>query len=261
MKKLLVLISILIVAISLKSCSSSDSDEIQYEGNIIGKWRLSQLFINNVDLQISECEKKMTIEVFENGTYIENDYLYNDTDTECILYDVVNGTWESLGNSNYKMSGLNTTTVKVTFQDDKMITEYSELNDGITISIKTIFISDNAFVPDKIIGKWEQDQAFIGSIEIEVSACEKMGSVEFFEDGFFEEIAFSENNEQTECTELPVKTGIWKNIGYSLYKIYGIGVDGEIKVTFENNKMYVEYSEEIEGIPVTHKIVFIKVSS
>ena len=80
MKKLLVFISILIVAISLKSCSSSDSDEIQYEGDIIGKWRLSQLFINNEDLQISECEKKMTIEVFENGTYIENDYLYNDTD-------------------------------------------------------------------------------------------------------------------------------------------------------------------------------------
>lgn len=261
MKKLLVLISILIVAISLKSCSSSDSDEIQYEGNIIGKWRLSQLFINNVDQQISECEKKMTIEVFENGTYIENDYLYNETDTECLLFDVVNGTWESLGNSNYKMSGLNTATVKVSFQEDKMIAEYIQLNDGISFSIKTIFISDKAYVPDKIIGKWEQDQAFIGPIEIEVSACEKMGSVEFFEDGFFKEIAFSENSEQTECTELPVKTGMWKNIGNSLYKIFGIGVDGEIKITFENNKMSAEYSEEIEGIPVTLKIVFIKVTT
>jgi len=261
MKKLLVFISILIVAISLKSCSSSDSDEIQYDGEIIGKWRLSQLFINNEDQQISECEKKMTIEVFEDGTYTENDYLYNDTDTECLLYDVVNGTWESLGNSNYKMSGLNTVSVKVSFQDNKMIAEYSEINDGVTFSIKTIFISDKAFVPDKILGKWEQDQAFIGSIEIEVSACEKMGSVEFFEDGFFEEIAFMDNSEQTECTELPLKTGMWKNVGDSLYKIYGIGADGEIKITFENNKMSVEFSEEIEGIPITAKIIFIKVTS
>jgi hypothetical protein len=260
MKKLLVFISILIVAISLKSCSSSDSDEIQYDGEIIGKWRLSQLFINNEDQQISECEKKMTIEVFENGTYTEMDYLYNDTDTACLLYDVVNGTWESLGNSNYKMSGLNTASIKVTFQDDKMIADYSEVNDGITFSIKTIFISDKGYVPDKIIGKWEQDQAFIGALEIELSACEKMGSVEFFEDGFFEEIAFIENSEQTECIELPLKTGMWKNIGNSIYYIYNVGIDGEIKITFENNKMYVEFSEEIEGIPVTAKIIFIKVS-
>ena len=261
MKKLLVFISILIVAISLKSCSSSDSDEIQYEGDIIGKWRLSQLFIDNVDLQISECEKKMTLEVFQNGTYIETDYLYDDTNTECLLYDVFNGTWESLGNSNYTMSSLNTAAIKVTFQDDKMIAEYSEINDGITFSLKAIFISDKAFVPDKILGKWEQDQAFMGPIEIELSDCEKMGSVEFFEDGFFEEIAFLENSEQTECTELPLKTGMWKNIGDSLYYIYNIGVDGEIKITFENYKMYVEFSEEIEGIPITLKIVFIKVTS
>ncbi len=261
MKKLLVLISILIVTISLKSCSSSDSDEIQNEEKIVGKWRLSQLFINNDDLQISECEKKMTIEVFEDGTYVENDYSYNDTDTECVLYDVFNGTWKNLGNSTYTMSGLNTVAIKVTFQEGKMIAEYSEINDGNTYSFKAVFISEKTFVPDKIIGKWKQDQAFIVPLEIELTACEKMGSVAFFEDGFFEEIAFLENNEQTECIELPLKTGMWKNIGVSLYKIYGIGVEGEIKITFENNKMIAEYSEEIEGIPVTLRIVFIKVTS
>lgn len=259
MKNLLLFISILIVAISLKSCSSSDSDEIKYEGDIIGKWRLSQLFINNEDQQISECEKKMTLEVFQNGTYIETDYLYNETDTECILYDVFNGTWENLGNSTYTMSSLNTASIKVTFQNGKMIAEYSQKYDGINYLFQTIFISEKTFVPDKIIGKWEQDQAFIGPLEIELTTCEKMGSVEFFEDGFFEEIAFFENSEQTECIELPLKTGMWKNIGNSIYYIYNIGIDGEIKITFENNKMYAEYSEEIEGIPVALKIVFIKV--
>ena len=161
---------------------------------------------------------------------------------------------------------VNASTKRFTFQDNKMIAEYSEINDGVTFSIKTIFISDKAFVPDKILGKWEQDQAFIGSIEIEVSACEKMGSVEFFEDGFFEEIAFMDNSEQTECIELPLKTGMWKNIGDSLYKIYGIGADGEIKITFENNKMsplsnslvstvlLVKFSISVLKIPVTFTV-------
>ncbi len=261
MKKLMLFISILIVAISLKSCSSNDNDELQSVEKVIGKWRLSQIIINNENQQISECEKKTTLEVFENGTYTEKDYLYNDSDTECLLFDVVNGTWESLGNSTYKMSGLYTVSLKVTFNDDQMIAEYSEIIDETTLLIKAIFISDKTYIPDQIIGKWKQDQAFLGPMEIILTECEKMGWVEFFEDGFFDEKAYFENSEQTECTELPLKTGLWKNIGGSLYNIYGIGVEGDIKITFDNDKMYVEFSEEIEGIPINAKIVFIKIIS
>jgi len=175
MKKILLLMSALIMAISFNSCSD-DNDDNQNSEKIVGIWRLSQLYINNIDQQINECEKKMTIEVFENGTYIEKDYEYNELLTECLLYDQVNGTWENLGNSMYTMSGLDTPSVKVTFVGNTFIAEYSEIIEGFTFSIKTIFTADEDVVPDPIIGNWKLVQEFDNGVEISLSECVENGN-------------------------------------------------------------------------------------
>lgn len=180
----MLLIGVIITAISFNSCSSDSNDNLNLD-KIIGKWRLSQLYVNSINQELNECDKKMTIEIFENGSYTEKDYGYNETLTECMLYDLVNGTWESLGNPMYKMSGINAPSIKITFEGNKMIAEYSELNGGITLAIKTIFMTDEAVVPDKIIGKWSQTQEFLDEEEMPLNDCDKMGTIEFFDEGFF----------------------------------------------------------------------------
>lgn len=253
--------SALIMAISFNSCSD-DNDDNQNSEKIVGIWRLSQLYINNIDQQINECEKKMTIEVFENGSYIEKDYEYNEALTECMLYDQVNGTWENLGNSTYKMSGLDTPSLKVTFEGNKFIAEYSESNGGFTLAIKTVFIADEAVVADQIIGNWRLVQEFSDGEEITLSDCDKMGTFEFSEDGFFLEKEFEDNETSTDCIESEVKTRIWKNIGNSTYILYKIDDDSEeeVKITFGNNTMTVELSIEEEGVVYSAKLIFNRVT-
>jgi len=257
----MLLIGAIITAISFNSCSSDHNDN-QNLDKIIGKWQLSQLFVENVDQQVNECEKKMTIEIFENGNYTEKDYGYNESQTECMLYDLVNGTWESLGNSSYSMSGLDTPSVKVTFDDNKIIAEYIDHSGEINLAIKTIFIAYEDVVPDQIIGNWKLVQEFYNEEEMPLSDCDKMGTFEFLDDGFFLEKEFLDDDTSTNCIEAPVKTRIWKNIGNSTYILYKLDdySEEEAKITFGNNTMTVEISIEEEGVIYSAKLIFNKVS-
>lgn len=267
MKKILLIIGALIMAISINSCSD-DNDDNQNQNYIIGKWRLSQLIVEgldpvlveSLDLELNECEKKMTIEIFGDGNYTEKDYEYNEFITECVLYDISDGTWEYLGNSMYSFSGLNSEPIKVTVDGNKIIAEYTETYEGISATLKLIFIADKDVVPDNIIGKWRQDQEFIDNIETPLSDCDKMGTLEFFEDGFYEERDFNDDS-QTGCIEIPTKTGLWKNIGDPFYKMTNIDVDDAIKITFENNKMIIELTIGEEGVDYLVKLIFIKVTT
>ena len=257
----MLIIGVFITAILFNSCSSSDDNNPQSIDEIVGKWRLSQLYIDNIDQQINECEKKMTLEVFENGTYIEKDYEYNDILTECMLYDQINCTWERLGNFTYEMSGLDTKSVKVTFDGNTFIAEYTENIEGYTFSVKTIFIAAEDVVPDPIIGNWRLVQEFYNGEEESLSDCDLMGTFEFKDDGFFYEKEYEDNGTSV-CTETPVKTRLWKNIGNSMYQLYKIADDSieEVKITFETNKMTVELSLEEEGVIYNAKLVFNRVT-
>lgn len=265
MRKILLLIGALIMAISINSCSS-DNDDNQNQNNIIGKWRISQLIVEgldpvlveSLDLELNECEKKTTLEIFENGSYTETDYEYNESLTECSLYDVSDGTWEYLGNSMYSFSGLNSEPIKVTFDGNTIIAEYTETYEGISVTLKLIFIADEDVVPDKIIGKWRQDQEFFDNEEMPLSDCDKMGTLEFFEDGFYEETDFSDDTNG--CVEIPLKTGLWKNIGDPFYEMTNIDIDEDLKITFENNKMTIELTVEEEGVDHLVKLIFIRLS-
>jgi len=269
MKKILLIAGVLIMAISFNSCSD-DNDDVQSPDNIVGKLRVSelvivgldQILVENLDLQLNECEKKMTLEVFENGTYIEKDYEYNALLTECLLYDQVNGTWENLGNSIYKMSDLDTPNIKVTFEDNKFIAEYTDTYEEISYTIKMIFIAEEDVVPDPIIGNWKLVQEFENGVEVELSTCDLMETFEFLEDGFFLETEFEDDETSNDCIESEVKTRIWKNIGNSTYILYKIDDDSEqeVKITFGNNTMTVELTIDEEGVVYSAKLIFNRVT-
>ncbi|WP_372769507.1 lipocalin family protein, partial [Lutibacter sp.] len=155
MKKLFIFLSICLVAVSFNSCNDDDNDSAD---KIVGEWRLSQMDvyaeINNepiddeiqdaldemLDGMITECTKKSTFEFFENGTYKETFFDFIDDTNTCEALETENGTWENLGNSKYDISGIDfydfdlpeftvESEVKVTFESNKMMMEFSATGD------------------------------------------------------------------------------------------------------------------------------------
>lgn len=276
MKKLSFLLSILLVALSFNSCTSDD-DNVTPD-KIIGKWRLSQIFVQvdqeSIDYMPTECEKKSTIEFFDNGTYKQNDFEFNDLSNTCEAFETVNGTWENLGNSLYDISeydisdmdipGLTVSSeLKITFQSNKMIMDFSgtmedDDDNEIEFLIKVTYIENDTFVPDSIIGKWRLDQEFTNNEEADLTDCAKTMTLQFFETSTYQEKDFYDDG--LECVAHPVKNGTWRNLGSDMYEISDIEVT-ELKITFANNKMTVEFTDTEEGVTALHKLIFIKVTS
>lgn len=275
MKKLFLFLSIFLAAVSFNTCTLDDDEPDE----IVGKWRLSQVYaeINQEpidDDMLTECMKKTTIEFFENGTYKENDFEFNDDTNTCAALQPINGTWENLGNTKYDISGIDFsdfeipgTTVametKITFGSNKMLMEISGTvtSEGVqvTVLIKVTFIDNDTFVPDTIIGKWRLDQEFVNNVEVNLSACEKTMTIQFVEAGTYEEKDFYEN-EALQCVANEVENGTWRSLGNDMYEISKTEVS-EFKATFANNKMTIEFTEIEEGETNSVKYVFIKVTT
>lgn len=275
MKKLFLFLSIFLAAVSFNTCTLDDDEPDE----IVGKWRLSQVYakINQEpidDDMLTECMKKTTIEFFENGTYKENDFEFNDDTNTCAALQPINGTWKNLGNTKYDISGIDFsdfeipgTTVametKITFGSNKMLMEISGTvtSEGVqvTVLIKVTFIDNDTFVPDTIIGKWRLDQEFVNNVEVNLSACEKTMTIQFVEAGTYEEKDFYEN-EALQCVANEVENGTWRSLGNDMYEISKTEVS-EFKATFANNKMTIEFTEIEEGETNSVKYVFIKVTT
>ncbi len=273
MKKLIVFLTTVFIVLSFNACSNDNNDTNENNPDaIIGKWRVNQLLIK-VDDQyeddlLTECDKKSTINFFENGTYQLKVFEFNDDESICVAQEIINGTWENSDNNSYSISDFEipemtlSLEVKVTFESNKMILELSGTinfeDEEIDIWLKMIFIDNNDYVPDNIIGKWQLDQEFEDAIEVELTECEKSMTLELFEDGIYEEKDFYD--EGSECIAVEIKKGTWKNLGDDMYEITGIDIP-EVKVTFESDttKMIVEFSETVDEVTHTQKLIFLKV--
>lgn len=146
MKKLIFILSLLFIAANFISCNDDDDDPISID-KIVGNWQIDQEFLNNEELPLDECDKMSVIEFFQNETFTEKDYIYDDVMENCQLFETFNGTWENIDGSTYKISDISNVPgidiaieVKIIFQSNKMIVEFSETIDGETISFKFIFI-------------------------------------------------------------------------------------------------------------------------
>lgn len=123
----------------------------------------------------------------------------------------------------------------------------------------------NVVIKDKIIGEWQWDQEFEDGVENTLSACNKQSTIEFFEEGTFTSRDFMED-ENDECAALDPVNGTWENLRNSMYElgdleiVPGVKIDLEVKITFTNNKMTIEYSfEDEDGVDYTLSEVYIKI--
>lgn len=106
--------------------------------SIIGKWQLDQEFADDVEIELTDCEKTMTIEFFEDGIYKEKDF--NDEEGECIAEEEKNGLWLNLGADMYDISNLGVSDFKVTFSENKMTLEFTDTEEEVTQERKLIFV-------------------------------------------------------------------------------------------------------------------------
>jgi hypothetical protein len=89
-----------IFAFVICSCSSVDDD---IQDQFIGSWTYHQLFINDIEETLENCDKMTTLVVNANGTYISNTFT-DDNNSGCNPRTPANGTWEKKGNITYTLS-------------------------------------------------------------------------------------------------------------------------------------------------------------
>ena len=138
MKRFWLFLALIVSSSCLLTCSSDD-DEPVVKDKILGKWKLSMEYLNGIEIPLSECERQMTIEFFESGTYSEKDFEYDEENDICTGLPLKTGTWENLGNSNYYLSDLGVESLKITFAGNLMTVLYSERIEDIVLELKVIF--------------------------------------------------------------------------------------------------------------------------
>jgi hypothetical protein len=146
MKKIILFISVVFVAISFNSCNNDD-DEVVILDKIIGEWQWDQEFEDGEEYILSACEKQSTIEFFQAGTFTSKDFYLEFENDVCTAQDLFNGTWKNLGNSMYEIemeieSGVSMgVDVKITFTNNKMTIEFSFTDeDDVTYELKEIYM-------------------------------------------------------------------------------------------------------------------------
>lgn len=147
MKKLVLFISILFVALSFNSCNDDDDEGVVITDKIIGKWQFDQVFEDGDEITLTACDKQSTWEFSQAGTFTIRDF-WEENDV-CTAQEPVTGTWENLGNSMYELDdfleiepGISIDVeVKITFTNNKMTIEYSFTDeDDIAYELKAIYI-------------------------------------------------------------------------------------------------------------------------
>jgi len=133
-KKVTFLITIVVSSLTFNSCSSSDDSPQQDQ--LIGKWKLFQVFEDAVQIILDDCDDlEGTLEFKSDGTLTSEDY--RETTGGCVLNDTLNGTWVRNANNSYTfVFDGSTDTVEVIFENN---TFSITILDG-TVVIKTVYI-------------------------------------------------------------------------------------------------------------------------
>lgn len=99
MKKSVYLMFTFALSLGFISCSSDDDGPNQPQFNIIGTWKVTAQYINNVPQDISDiCYFKGNVKFISGGTFTEDVWMETD-EMPCHLHETIGGTWAKSGNT------------------------------------------------------------------------------------------------------------------------------------------------------------------
>jgi len=111
MKKIILLLAVSI-SIGMTSCNSDDDGAasvdmipVPSEDKLIGSWKLTKEFENDVELTLEECKLENIFTVTDDLKYRRTVNVPDSTENgSCELVSTVTGTWKNLGNDIYKFN-------------------------------------------------------------------------------------------------------------------------------------------------------------
>ncbi len=125
MKKLILLFSVF--ALVLTSCDKDNDTPSQ--DPFIGTWTYYKKFINDIEVELSDCTLQDMIQVNANGTIVFS--YYEDFNNPCELVGTDSATWENVGAGNYSTTFEGVTFVEnLTFEGNTFY--FVEVDEDIT---------------------------------------------------------------------------------------------------------------------------------
>jgi len=137
MKKSLLLLSVF--AIIFTSCNNDDDSPPPTIDPIIGIWTYHKSFINDVEQILTDCETEATLNFNSNGSY--SYAFYEVTSGVCQLEESLSGTWTNAQDGMYTITlEGEATTGPVTFENNTFFIVTTEINQGLAIVYKEVYI-------------------------------------------------------------------------------------------------------------------------
>ena len=103
MKNLKILLVFFVLA-GIASCSNDDDGNEPITADpIVGKWKLQQQFMDGEEFELTECEKRTTVEFISNGNINSTDFS-EDFETEECVSEISAQKWENRGNNVYRIT-------------------------------------------------------------------------------------------------------------------------------------------------------------
>ena len=119
MKKTLLILLALPVLLFTSCSSDDDSAPPQEVTSLYGTWDLDYFFQNGTVTENIDCNNQVTY-VFTNARTYTKTTFAGEGFTSCAVAVVINGTWEYLGNNQFKLTpngSSNSQTLNINFQD------------------------------------------------------------------------------------------------------------------------------------------------
>lgn len=119
--------------------SSDDSNIVSVQDPLIGKWQLESRIENDIEEDLTACQKLSTSEFFADGSYEGHERQQEEVDGEC-LENVFQWQWSNKGDGNYGILYEEATEddiFSIAFENNKMIVVDTYPVDGETI-VKTM---------------------------------------------------------------------------------------------------------------------------
>ena len=114
------------LSILLFSCSSGDDISELKQDPFVGTWKLEMMFFDDVEQDLSECDRKANTQVNSDGTLFAQ--IYIESNGNCIADSGVGGTWEKRGNDYWTAILSELTKRNFTIDGDMLYDEFTDNN-------------------------------------------------------------------------------------------------------------------------------------
>lgn len=149
MKKIIKILTIILLVITLSNCETQEQVNDTFEEDALNKWSLDQRGLSDdEDFVLTNCMKQSTLEFFEDDTFHQISYEENE-EGECVETINTSGSWEYFVPAELRLT-IDDETQKVTAHIGNIVLEgneekFVEASDGEFLRVHNIVDLDSGY--------------------------------------------------------------------------------------------------------------------